>query len=653
MKVTLTSALALALLAWGCGKKDAPAGAEPAAPVAEGDTAEARAEGPRPTPSAPARPAEAGELTSPSTNAPNAKVEIVYWSDFQCPFCSRVNPVLEEVKRAYGEQVKLTFRHNALSFHKEARPAAIAAMAAHRQGRFWEYHDLLFANQRALKPHDLERYATELGLDLERFKEDLASAEIAAFVDRDQAIAVALGATGTPASFVNGRSLPGAQPLEQFKAVIDAEIAEANQADQRGAEWIASRTRVHNPALHAFLFEDKAPPAIPSQPQPRVDRTVYRVDVDPERDAITGGVDTALVTLVVFSEFECPFCEKLRPALARVVDEYGDDVRLVFKHNPLPFHRRAVPAALASLCAKDQGRFWEMHDRLFENMRALQDADLERYGEELGLDVEAYRSCLEDRRHEAQILEDQDLAGKVTARGTPNTFINGRKLTGAKAFEELKALVDEEIPKARTLATERELRGQALYEEIVRDGRIFEPLESRVHEFDLAESPRDGELDAKIQIVEFSDFQCPFCARISAPLREVKRHYGDDVVIVFKHFPLSFNKDSKPAAAASMCANAQGRFWEYHDVLFANMRALGADELREYAAQVELDLERFDACVAAREHEGRVEADVAEARAAGVRGTPTLFINGRRFNPPSGYNLQAFTSVIDRYLLNR
>lgn len=655
MKFRLMAVLSVALLATACGKKeDKPVdGAQVAPAAAEGAAAKTgEAEKPADAPAEAAPKGVAGELTPATTNAPNAKVEIIAFSDFQCPFCSRVVPTLKQIEQTYGDTVKVTFLHQPLSFHQNAMPAAIAAVAAQKQGKFWEMHDKLFANQSALTPANFETWAKELGLDVEQFKKDMADPATKAFVEKNQAIAMAVGATGTPAFFINGKSLRGAQPFDQFKAVIDEEIKASDDAGKNGADWLKTRTQANNAALYDYVYTGKTPEK-QAPPPPRVDRTVYKVDVDPDKDAIRGNKDGALVTLVEFSEFQCPFCAKVKPTLDQIMTEYGDKVRLVFKHNPLPFHNNAMPASNAALCAQEQGKFWEMYNKLFENQRALDAADLEKYATEVGVDVPKWKACFDSKKYQAKIDADQDLAGKVTARGTPNIFINGRKVTGAKPIEEFKSVIDEELTKAQALVAKGTPPGQKLYEELVKDGQVFEPLEAQVNEFKLADSPTEGKQGAKIQIVEFSDFQCPFCSRVAAPLGEVKAHYGDNVSITFKHFPLSFHQNAMPAAIASMCANEQGKFWPFHDLAFQNQKALGTDDLNNYAKQVGVDEKKFAECIASGRTKAKIEADMAEARAAGVRGTPTIYINGRKFNSPSGYSLDAFTSVIDKYILKK
>jgi protein-disulfide isomerase len=162
---------------------------------------------------------------SPGKGGPeSAKVTVVEFSDFQCPFCSRVTPTLKQIEEAYGKDVRIVFKHLPLRMHTKAPAAHAAAEAAHRQGKFWEMHDKIFANQRELTEAKYVEYATELGLDVEKFKKDSASAEVKKKVDNDAKEAAALGVTGTPGFFINGLFLSGARPFDSFKTVIDKEL---------------------------------------------------------------------------------------------------------------------------------------------------------------------------------------------------------------------------------------------------------------------------------------------------------------------------------------------------------------------------------------------------------------------------------------------
>ncbi|MCA9509497.1 MAG: thioredoxin domain-containing protein [Myxococcota bacterium] len=161
----------------------------------------------------------------------DAPVTIVEFSDYQCPFCSRAEPTVDQLLERYPTQVRLVYRHFPLdSIHPEARAAAIAATCAGEQGKFWEFHEKLFANQRELGAEAFDRFAGELGLDGAAFDACTASPEAAAVVTRDAEAGVAAGASGTPAFFVNGILLSGARPLEDFVEIVEAELARVGGA---------------------------------------------------------------------------------------------------------------------------------------------------------------------------------------------------------------------------------------------------------------------------------------------------------------------------------------------------------------------------------------------------------------------------------------
>jgi len=161
---------------------------------------------------------------APSLGAPDARVTVEVWSDFQCPFCEKGATIIASLRAKYGKQVRIVFRHHPLPSHAQARLAAIAAMAAHEQGKFWEMHDVLFDNQRALDRESLEGYARGLGLDLDRFRKALDGAMWAKYVDEEVVEAQRRGIAGTPSFFVNGKAVLGARPMEDFTQLIDAEL---------------------------------------------------------------------------------------------------------------------------------------------------------------------------------------------------------------------------------------------------------------------------------------------------------------------------------------------------------------------------------------------------------------------------------------------
>jgi protein-disulfide isomerase len=163
---------------------------------------------------------------APTVGGKNAPVTIVEFSDFQCPFCSKALPILKELKKKYGDKIKVAFKHYPLPFHKQAEKAAVASMCAHEQGekKFWEYHDHLFENQSKLEVADLKAAAKKLGLKTQEFDECLDGNKYLAYVRENVKEAQELGVKSTPTFFVNGKLVNGAQPVAVFSELIDAEL---------------------------------------------------------------------------------------------------------------------------------------------------------------------------------------------------------------------------------------------------------------------------------------------------------------------------------------------------------------------------------------------------------------------------------------------
>ena len=162
---------------------------------------------------------------APALGPEDAKVTLIIFSDFQCPFCRRAEATVKALRARYGDQLRIVFKNRPLPIHAHARLAALAALAAQAQGHFWEFHDWLFSGQAALDHDALIDEAGRLGLDTARFQADLDSARYEGLLDADVQEADRLDVRGTPTFFVNGQELVGARPLEAFEKLIDAELA--------------------------------------------------------------------------------------------------------------------------------------------------------------------------------------------------------------------------------------------------------------------------------------------------------------------------------------------------------------------------------------------------------------------------------------------
>ena len=596
----------------------------------------------------------------PQRGPADAPITIVEFADFQCPFCKRVQPTLNELREKYGDRIRIVWRDNPLPFHKEAKLAAQAAREARRQGgdaKFWAMHDTLFDNQRALKRDDLVRYAGYVGLNLKAFGRALDRDRHRGPIERDQELAAKLGARGTPGFFINGRFLSGAQPLARFVEVIEDEIA---ITDKMLRDGVAPKK------LYATLIKgglekaDKPPAKARKRPDPEA---VYKIPVGP---AATWGPATAPVTIVEFADFQCPFSMRVQATLRQVRDRYGPKVRLVYRHNALPFHKDARLAAQASEEAHRQGRFWEYHDRLFDNQRALKRDDLARYAEELGLDMRAFHRALDAETHGGRVDADQKLTSSVGASGTPSFFINGRLLRGAQPFDAFVTMIDAELAKAEKKIADGVPR-KRLYERIIEKGatapQLIEgegeaaaarPAADHVYELELARrAPSKGRRRAPVVIQVFSDFQCPFCQRVRPTLDKLMREHRRDVRLVWRHYPLPFHSEAfKAAEAAHEVFEQKGKkaFWRYHNLLFDNQRSLEREDLERYARRIGgIDMRRFRKALDTDKHRARVLEDMDAVKKAGARiGTPSFFINGRLLQGAQPY--EAFEEAVERAL---
>ncbi|MCD6389346.1 MAG: thioredoxin domain-containing protein [Desulfobulbaceae bacterium] len=170
---------------------------------------------------------------------------------------------------------------------------------------------------------------------------------------------------------------------------------------------------------------------------------------------------------------------------------------------------------------------------------------------------------------------------------------------------------------------------------------------SFVVQINTKNSPFLGKEDAQVEVVVFSEFQCPHCSRLGPLFEETLANNPETVKIVYKNFPIRGHNNAKPAALAALAAHEQGKFWEYHDELYANMRQLGPKKYQEIAETLKLDLEKFKKDQTSPEVKKQLERDLQDAKQAGVRGTPTIFINGRKLKDR---NIVSVQKLIDAEL---
>ena len=255
-----------------------------------------------------------------------------------------------------------------------------------------------------------------------------AGQSVAAFVEQDSAKRLpAVGEKEIAQFYEQNKDRAQGRTLDQLRAEIKPFLEARRQAQAR-AMLVEELKAKSGHAVRVSL----EPPRY----------TVPTAASDPVR-----GNASAPVTIIEFSDFQCPFCARVNPTLDRVRQTYGDRVKIVFKDYPLPNHPQAPKAAEAARCAGEQGKFWEMHDAMFANQRALEVPSLKQTARAIGLNGAAFDSCLDSAKYEATVRSGSELGDKFGVNSTPTLYVNGRPIVGAMPFENFKQIIDEELAK--------------------------------------------------------------------------------------------------------------------------------------------------------------------------------------------------------------
>ena len=404
---------------------------------------------------------------SPSLGRPDALVTIVEFGDLTAASTARTEAALLRVRLAYGDDVRIVWKHRPAG-GRDACPtlmaeASLEALAQRGPEGFWRFHDAALDNLEDCDEDAVDRVAARAGVNAERLHAALQEHVHQAAIGDDLDLAERLEVDDSPELYVNGARLSGEVTTERLRAAVERarEAARAvTPREQAYAQAVAAAgQRVEQAQRRGFRCRAD------------VDGEERRAQADsdriPVRQAPMMGCPDALVTVVVFSDFQCPFCQRVTETLDGLRARYGADLRLVWRNNPLPFHdhaRLAAEAAMEAHAQRGDAGFWRFHDALFSDQEHLERSDLEAVAERQGLDMERFNRALDEHTHEPAIARDQELAQRLNAQGTPNFFINGTNLVGAQPPARFEALIDDVLARARDV----EPRHRA-YAEMVRE----------------------------------------------------------------------------------------------------------------------------------------------------------------------------------------
>ena len=428
---------------------------------------------------------------APSVGPDTAPVTLVMFHDYECQYSAQARPTVAQLRRTYGERLRVVYRQNPYRGRRNAFYAAQAALAARDFDLFEALHGKLVQDREKLEPEDVARYVGEIGGNPEDFETALDSGAFVDMVRRDKQMAQNIGATGTPFFFVNGRPIRGARSFEVFSGVIEEELVgtaaptrwirrvarpvysdDENESGSAGAqrrpgsespapldipplpssatamekllyEQIVAlrrevaqlkreiaRLRGGDGGRHGLEARDPKPGKSKSRPQPPPVVASVSLDDDPVM-----GASSARVAIVEFSQYRCGFCRRFHEqTFPRIRSKYIDSgrVRYVFRDFA---SGAAVAPAVAANCAGLQERYWEMQSYLFKNSRRLGESVYAEAAGELELDREAFEICLTDRSHAAEISADRVAGQDLMVRGTPTFFvgrIDGERIVQAR-----------------------------------------------------------------------------------------------------------------------------------------------------------------------------------------------------------------------------
>jgi protein-disulfide isomerase len=348
----------------------------------------------------------AGQLAAPALSAsPRTvkasprNVEIVLFSDFQCPFCAQLAGPVRTLQTTPMDDVTvtITFKHFPLGIHPNAPLAHQAALAAAEQNKFWEMHDLLFANRQRAQRDDVLAYAAQLGLDLERFRKDLDSERIKQAIEADKAEGARRHVGGTPTFYVSGREYVGTRSLAQLKQIVEGE-----ERRRRALAEIGD-------------------------------------------GALSRGPADAPVTIELFADLQSPVTRPAMAVLNAATERYRSEVRLQFRNFPLAFHPQAPLAHEAAMIAARGSRFWDFAAYLLDHQDSVGEPDLIALAGRIGLDEKPFAEALHDHRYAPRVDADVEDGDRRGIRGSPVIVVNGKRIDGVPSLQTLTEYIDAAV----------------------------------------------------------------------------------------------------------------------------------------------------------------------------------------------------------------
>lgn len=553
-----------------------------------------------------------------------ALVTVVAFLDFECRFCAQGFDTLLQLQKKYSaSQLRIVVKHLPLEAHKSAVPAAIVGQVVqdHAGSKgFFQFAKLAFDGQAEISFETLADWAHKAGVDVDTYNQSVSDPVVLQRIIQDVNLARRIGIEATPTFFVNGKLIDGAQEPAYFEQVIDAELVHMRGSAGDWAKRYQRRVSEHmSVSLVKTLLEQ--------------DPYDYRVPID---GSPIRGLDTAPVTMVVFSDYECPFCKRGDATVDQVIAQYGDKIRVAFKQLPLPFHESARPAALLASAVQlksGDSAFFNLSHELFAKSPELGRSTLNELGLRYGLSQKEITATLDGHNVAAveRLTKDSYLAEDVLATGTPHFFINGKRLSGARPIEHFSALIEHELERAEELIKQG-IPAADVYDQLQKDARAPGAPKRIEQVLPVEGRPSKGPAAAPVVIHLFSDFECPYCRLFEQNLASLHELFPDQLRIVWHDFPLPFHEQALPLARAAHAAyriSGNTGFWNVHGAIFAldkESPRLTDDDLHEEVKRLNLDWTKVHDAMKTASADAEILSDQELAQSLGIRGTPACVI---------------------------
>lgn len=414
--------------------------------------------------------------------------------------------------------------------------------------------------------------------------------------------------------------------------VVDTQFDEWDQDFEIAAPDLFSTDTT---ILEEILDEDGLPTNTP-EPLDQADPDTL---LSPEEEAAMLDDDFALgdtdapIIIAEFFDYESYLIKEMFVTVFPTIKEKYIDtglVQWVYRDFPIVNHSQATKVAIAAECAGRQGKYQEMHDKIVISQPAISDNYLEKYAQDIVPDQNSYRDCVDLQLTEAEIQADQEYGLSLGVSVVPTYVINGEKFEGPLTLAEFEDAIRSKLLQKKVIPP-RPADAIENFEDLIDDDTVM------------------GDKNAPVTMVEFGDFECPFCIehfKTVFPL--IKKNYIDTgkLKFVFRDFPLDSHPQAKRAAHAAECAGEQNKYYTMHDQLFNGIYSFTENYLRTYASNIQLDAKRFDSCMSEKRYNPEIEKDIADGKALGITGVPTFFINGIKVTGAQSF--QTFSDLIDQ-----